>query len=140
MSSKKYDLEEMLRESGHSITKQRVLVFDLLTDQEPMTMYELYDRAKGRLDRASIYRIITLFEKLGIVQRINIGWKYKIELSDKFAEHHHHLTCLHCHKVIPINEHDLETFITNLATGHNFSPIEHQVEVQGYCQSCLRFK
>lgn len=99
-------------------------------------MYELYDLAKGQLDRASLYRIITVFEELGIVQRINIGWKYKIELSDKFAEHHHHLTCLKCHKVIPINEHELESFISNLAGSHEFKPVEHQIELQGYCKDC----
>lgn len=47
-------------------------------------MYELYDLAKGHLDRASLYRIITVFERIGIVRRINIGWKYKIELSVGF--------------------------------------------------------
>jgi Fur family ferric uptake transcriptional regulator len=99
-------------------------------------MYELYDLAKGQLDRASLYRIITVFEKLGIVQRINIGWKYKIELSDKFAEHHHHLTCLKCGRIIPINEDELEAFFEGLAHSHKFKPTEHQVEVQGYCETC----
>jgi Fur family ferric uptake transcriptional regulator len=136
MAAKTNELELILREHRFSVTKQRRLIFDLLTDQEPMTMYELYDRARGRLDRASTYRIVTLFEKLCIVQRINIGWKYKIELSDKFAEHHHHLTCLKCRRVIPISEGELENFIQCLAVTHEFRPIEHQVEVQGYCGGC----
>lgn len=137
--SKKTELETILRRSGYSMTKQRQLIFDILTGQEPLTMHELYERAKGQIDRASVYRIVTLFEQLAIVRRLNIGWKYKIELSDTFAEHHHHLTCLHCHKVIPINERALEAFITNLAADHTFKPVEHQVEIQGYCSSCRAY-
>src|SRR5579884_2302047 len=133
MSQINQDIATILKNNGLSVTKQRLFVFKLLEVREPLTMYELYDLAKGRLDRASLYRIITVFEKLGIVQRINIGWKYKIELSDKFSDHHHHLTCLKCHKVIPISEAELETFISGLATSHKFKPVEHQVEVQGYC-------
>lgn len=136
MSQINYEIATILKLNGLSVTKQRVYVFELLEDKEPLTMYELYDLAKGQLDRASLYRIITVFEKLGIVQRINIGWKYKIELSDKFAEHHHHLTCLKCWKIIPINETELETFVDGLAVSHDFHPTEHQVEVQGYCGTC----
>jgi len=136
MSHHKTDLQTILQENGYSVTRQRLLVFDLLTNQEPMTVYELAERAAGRLDRASIYRIVTVFEQIGVVQRINIGWKYKIELSDKFAEHHHHLTCLQCGNVIPISGEELEGFVSKLATEHEFNVIEHQVELQGYCKQC----
>lgn len=136
MAAKTFELKEILHEHGYSVTAQRLLIFELLNDQEPMAMHELYKRARSQLDRASIYRIVALFEHLGIVRRINIGWKYKVELGDKFAEHHHHLTCLKCHKVVPINEHELEAFITNVALSHRFKPVEHQVEIQGYCESC----
>jgi Fur family ferric uptake transcriptional regulator len=136
MSQINPEIATILRSNGLSITKQRVYVFELLEGRDPLTMNELYDLAKGQLDRATLYRILAVFEELGIVQRINIGWKYKIELSDKFAEHHHHLTCLKCHKVIPINERELEAFISQLANAHDFKPAEHQIEIQGYCQAC----
>jgi Fur family ferric uptake transcriptional regulator len=131
-------LSTLLKDHGYSITSQRLLVFNLLIGQEPMTMHELIDRTNGKIDRASIYRIIGLFDQIGITQRLNIGWKYKIELTDKFAEHHHHLTCLNCHKVIPINKNELEDFIAQLATVQGFTPIDHQVEIQGYCQNCSK--
>jgi Fur family transcriptional regulator, ferric uptake regulator len=136
MKASTNDLEAVLREHGYSITKQRLLIFSLFVDQAPMTMYELYDRAKEQMDRASTYRIVTLFEKLGIVQRINIGWKYKIELSDRFSEHHHHLACTSCGKIIPISEKELEQFIAMVAATHQFIPIAHQVEIQGLCRDC----
>ena len=138
MSQIKQDIATVLKAHGHSVTKQRLFVFELLEGTEPLTMQELYQLAQGKLDRASLYRTIALFEALGIAQRVNIGWKYKIELSDQFAEHHHHLTCLKCHQVIPINEQELEAFISGLAQSYQFKPVEHQVEVQGYCAACIK--
>lgn len=126
----------LLKNHGYSVTDQRLLIFNLLINREPQTMHELIDRANNQIDRASVYRIISLFEQIGITQRLNIGWKYRIELTDKFAQHHHHLTCLNCHRVIPINKDELEDFIAQLATAQKFIPIEHQVEIQGYCSEC----
>ena len=90
----------------------------------------------GNADRASIYRAVGLFERLGIVQRLNTGWKYKLELTDKFADHHHHLTCIRCGRTITMNEDELEQAIEKLAASHHFSPSAHQIEIQGLCERC----
>jgi Fur family ferric uptake transcriptional regulator len=136
MTQTSRDIESFLKENGLSVTRQRLYVFKLLEGSEPLSMHELYVSAKGHLDRASLYRIIATFEELGVVQRINIGWKYKLELSDTFAEHHHHLTCLKCQRIIPINESELEAFIKNVSDTYAFTPSDHQVEIQGYCKNC----
>jgi Fe2+ or Zn2+ uptake regulation protein len=132
------DFRTLLKNHGHSITDQRLLIFNLLLGKEPLTMHELINQTNDQIDRASIYRIIGLFDQIGITQRLNIGWKYRIELTDKFAQHHHHLTCLSCHRVIPINKDELEEFMSQLASAQKFTPIEHQVEIQGYCDKCSR--
>lgn len=135
MASPKEVFVELLKQGDSRITKARLIVFEQLYDQEPLSMHELVQRSKG-VDRASVYRAVELFERLGIAQRLHIGWKYKIELTDRFAAHHHHLTCLGCGKTIPINERDLERVIDELAALHNFTPTAHQIELQGYCTAC----
>jgi Fur family ferric uptake transcriptional regulator len=135
MASPKETFTELLKHGDNRITKARLAVFEQLFNQEPLSMHELVQQTK-EIDRASVYRAIELFEQLGIVQRFHIGWKYKIELTDRFAAHHHHLTCLGCGKTIPINEHDLEHVIAELAAHHNFTPTAHQIELQGYCVTC----
>ena len=127
--------KDLLKKNGHSVTQARLAVFNALLGQEPMSMHGLVAQA-GDIDRASVYRAIELFERLGVIQRINIGWKYKLELTDKFAEHHHHLTCVNCARTISMNENELEELIANLATAHNFKPTTHQIEIQGLCQNC----
>lgn len=125
----------LLKASGHSVTRARMSVFNALLGEEPLSMRQLADKA-GVVDRASVYRAVELFERLGIVQRLNIGWKYKLELTDKFADHHHHLTCTACGRTIAMGETELEKIIKNLAAAHDFTPSTHQIEIQGLCANC----
>jgi len=100
-------------------------------------MHDLAQRSKGVVDRASLYRTVHLFEQLGLVQRIYIGWKYKIELSDIFTHHHHHISCLGCGKVVAMTEEaEIEQLISQLAARHGFTAQSHQLEVRGYCPLC----
>lgn len=135
MSLPKEIFQAMLRDSGNSLTKARLKVFEALLGQEPMSMHELVAAAQG-VDRASVYRAIELFEQLGIAQRLNTGWKYRIELTDKFSDHHHHLTCTMCGQTTTLNEDELERLVTTLASRHGFTPTAHQIELQGICQNC----
>lgn len=136
MDSKNSALLELLRSQGFNLTTQRLIVFNALLDMKPISIAELIIKLKGKLDRASIYRTIDLFTRIGITNRINIGWKYKIELSDKFQAHHHHITCILCHKIIPIHEKELERLFDEVAQKNGFSPIDHQLEIQGCCKEC----
>ena len=131
------DLKALLSRNGYSLTKPRKTVFDLLYDQEPQTMQVLTRRAGSSVNRATVYRTVELFEKLGIVHRLNIGWKYKIELSDVFLDHHHHFYCTNCrntYKLLPNSM--LETMIESLTVKEGYAPRGHQLEVHGLCPNC----
>src|ERR1700759_5537066 len=97
-------LQTTLKDHHQSLTAARVHVFEALQGHEPQTMHPIVEACRGGPDRASVYRAIALFERLGIVQRLQMGWKYKLELSDAFTHHHHHLTCLRCGRIIPLPE------------------------------------
>lgn len=100
-------------------------------------MGQLAKTLAGTVDRASVYRIIALFEQLGIVERLQMGWKYKLELSDAFSAHHHHLTCTNCGAVSSFEEspvilHELKAIADNAG----FSETGHQLEIRGICRLC----
>ncbi len=132
-------LKALLKKNGASLTQPRKIVFELLLDQKPQTMQVLVERAKDRVDRATVYRTMELFEKLGIVQRLNIGWKYKFELSDVFQAHHHHFHCTNCGTTFNIEPSSmLETMIDTVAAKSDFAPRGHQLEIYGLCTDCRR--
>lgn len=130
--------KKILRDHGFSTTKARSHVFGLLlSSPEPQTMNQLINASKNEIDRVSVYRTIELYEKLGIAQRINIGWKYKIELSDAFLDHHHHMTCLECGRIVAIKDHhEFEVMVEKMGQANGFVLKHHQLEMQGYCDQC----
>jgi len=130
-------LHKVLKDNGYSMTKARQFVCELLWDREPQSMHELAEHLNGVIDRASLYRAIGLFERLGIVHRIYIGWKYKVELSDIFSHHHHHISCVSCGKIVAIKEEDeLEELLGKIAKRYSFEAQGHQLEIQGLCEVC----
>ncbi len=134
-------LSETLKNHGYSLTKPRQTVFAALQSGTPRSMRELTLDLSSVIDRASIYRTVALFEELGVVVRVNQGWKYKIELSDIFEPHHHHVTCTNCGKSISFDEPDgLDEILTAIAVDHGFVAENHSLEITGRCASCRSAK
>jgi len=132
-------LKALLKKSGSSLTKPRKIVFDLLLDQKPQSMAVLVGRANDKVDRATVYRTMQLFEEAGIVNRINIGWKYKFELSDVFQGHHHHFHCSNCGTTFSLQPNAmLETMIDTVAAKSGYAPRGHMLEIYGLCSDCQR--
>lgn len=127
----------ILKGNGYSITAPRRAVFESLAAHKSMSMATLYKDVAELCDRASVYRTVELFEKLNIIQRVAIGWKYKIELSDIFQGHHHHAVCLQCERVIDFHEiPELEVTLEQLSRHIDFKITDHSLELQGYCTDC----
>lgn len=132
-------LRKVLEENNSKLTKPRLAIFYLLLKQPPQSLTELITKSNGEVNRVSVYRIIDLFEKLGIVRRVTVGWKYKVELSEIFLDHHHHISCLSCHRVVAIkSDESTEQSINNLASKTSFIATTHQLEFQGYCPKCQK--
>lgn len=132
------DLKALLAKNRSSLTKPRKVIFNLLVGQGPQTMQVLTKRAEGKVDRATVYRTMEIFERLGVVNRLNIGWKYKYELSDVFTEHHHHFYCSACGKSFKLTSNPmLETMVDSITSKEGFTPRGHQLEVYGLCPNCL---
>jgi Fur family transcriptional regulator, ferric uptake regulator len=130
-------LKETLKDGGYSLTNARQQVFNALTDSDTLSMNQLVRKLQHKMDRASVYRTIDLYEKLGIVNRLQIGWKYKLELSQDFADHHHHAACMQCGKVIAFEEaEDLQEQIEQIAKNLHFSVASHSLEIRGLCPTC----
>ena len=139
MSENTQLLKQTLKQQGYSVTKVREVVFAALDHEEPQTMTQLIRRVIPTIDRASAYRTITLFEELGIVQRLQIGWKYKLELSDEFHAHHHHISCIKCGSIVSFHEEEkVEATIAGIAKGQGFRLVNHQLELQGICENCQK--
>jgi Fur family ferric uptake transcriptional regulator len=133
---------QKLKDHRRSDTTARRAVFRVITNHTPapISMNELLRELEGKIDRASAYRAIELFEALGIIKKIYTGWKYKLELGDEFHDHHHHMNCIGCGRIIALQDTKLEQKIATLGDKNHFKIIEHQLEIRGYCEHCKPYR
>lgn len=126
----------VLEISGHSHTQTRLELFNQLLKHSPISAAGLARLCEPSVDRATTYRNLHLFERLGIVKRIWIGFKSKYELSGEFVPHHHHLECSNCKRVMVIEDRRLEELLLQISDANGLEPQDHQVEIIGLCQNC----
>lgn len=128
--------KDLLRDNGNFVTMPRLRLFGNLQTHPALTMKELI-KLTAKHDQVTVYRNVDLFQSLGIINRLRLGWTTKIELSDLFLHHHHHLTCSECGRTWALAEDPLiETQIEKLARIKGFKPLDHQLEIRGLCKDC----
>jgi Fur family ferric uptake transcriptional regulator len=92
------------------------------------------DRPVGR---ASIYRILDELERLGLVQRLQVGQSMaRYEPLRGEHEHHHHLVCDSCGAVMPFTDPELEQAIERLSERVPMRVEEHEIVLHGACDGC----
>lgn len=130
--------KKLLKTSGHFMTKPRMRLFGLLQSYPALTLKELI-RLTNKHDQVTVYRNVELFEQLGIINRLRLGWQTKIELSDVFQHHHHHMSCVNCGKVFVLKDSSvIENEIGRISRASGFKPLDHQLEIRGLCANCQK--
>jgi Fe2+ or Zn2+ uptake regulation protein len=129
---------KILKQRKLRLTGARLALYDFMSEHNrPLSVNKLVASLSAKADRASVYRNIELFEKIGVINKVFTGWKYRIELSEQFRPHHHHLTCQKCGKSIPISLGErMEKAIESFGEKHDFKITGHQIELHGLCKNC----
>lgn len=130
------DFSALLRKSNNRVTQARIKIFKALeNNNQPISVSDLIKECP-EINRSSIYRTLDLFQQLGLINIVAMGFKKRYELAEPFRPHHHHLICQKCGKIIAIDHPELEKLIEQIARSSNFTNIEHHFEIYGYCQKC----
>jgi Fur family ferric uptake transcriptional regulator len=129
-----------LERRGLKLTAERQGVFDeLFARHEHVEADEILVRlrAKGKkISRATIYRTLELLVDSGIVGRVRIGEiGYRYERL-RAGEHHDHLICNECGRVIEFFEPRIESLQDDVCERYGFLPISHSHQMRGICRQC----
>jgi Fur family ferric uptake transcriptional regulator len=131
--------EGFLRGIGVRSTRQRVRVLaELMTESDDVTAQDLYDRFRSRGERlglATVYRTLALLAGSGAIDALS---HHPGELCYRWCgdEHHHHLVCSSCHKVVELGGCELDAWLGRVAADHGFVATGHRLEVAGLCAAC----
>ena len=135
-------VEARLRRIDQRYTPGRRAIVDLLvTVGHPVSIGDIADRLPD-LPRSSAYRHLVDLQSAGVVRRVAANDEFaRFELAEDLTEHHHHLLCVHCGKVIDITpsavfERAISRHLDALADAEGFEPHSHRVDVLGLCASC----
>lgn len=136
----------LLKSKGLKITKQRLLVLEVLAScpGRYLTAEEIYEKIKAdcpKIGLATVYRTIQLLLELHLIDRINLddGFvRYEIgSIEDSgLKHHHHHLICRSCGMIISFQDEFLEKLEMKIAETTGFRVVDHEVKLYGYCQKC----
>ena len=55
-------------------------------------------------------------------------------------QHHHHLVCIKCGRVIEVTSGQIENLQKKLAEQHNFTPTKDTMKIFGICSKCRHSK
>jgi Fur family transcriptional regulator, ferric uptake regulator len=135
-------VEHRLRGIDQRYTTGRRAIIELLVSAgHPVSIGDIADRLPD-LPRSSAYRHLVDLQAAGIVRRVTANDEFtRFELAEDLTEHHHHLLCVNCGKVIDVTlpavfEQDVATAIAQLANAQGFQPHGHRLDVLGLCAAC----
>lgn len=133
--------QRVLTENKRQAGGARRALLQLLDSQScALSALEIEDAlraGKRPVGRASIYRILDELERLGLVQKLQVGQAMaRYEPVRGGDGHHHHLVCDNCGTVTPFTDSELEHAIQELSDRLPMRVAEHEIVLHGACQAC----
>jgi Fur family ferric uptake transcriptional regulator len=130
-----------LQMGGFNRGGARDAVIDLLGEQRcalSAAQIETRLRGEGRpIARASIYRTLDLLVERGLAERVVVGQgEARFEPLEPSGEHHHHLFCGQCGRLVPFDDPGLERAIDGLQDRLGVTVDSHDVLLRGFCGQC----
>lgn len=134
-------VHEVLAGAGLKRGGARERVIDLLAAQPcALSATEIEDalRATGRSPgRASIYRVLDLLVEHDLAERVEVGdGQARFERQHPSGEHHHHLVCEGCGRLIAFDDPGLERAIGKLSDRLGMRISGHDILLRGACERC----
>jgi len=140
MSHQQLDYRARMRESGFRVTPQRQLILDAICEGGGhTTLPDIYARVHAKapdISRATVYRALDFFCKLGLVVAADIGGEHTVyEIAG--ATRHHHLACRKCGKVEQIDLQTMEALFVTVEREQGFKVDMDHIVLLGICKRCL---
>jgi Fe2+ or Zn2+ uptake regulation protein len=135
-------VESRLRRIDQRYTSGRRAMVELLVAQgRPVSISEIGTQLP-EVPRSSAYRHLVDLQNAGVVRRIAASDEFaRFELAEDLTEHHHHLLCVRCGRVIDVTptaafERTVDNMVHQLAAAERFVVTSHDLDVMGYCAAC----
>jgi Fur family ferric uptake transcriptional regulator len=134
---------------GYKITPGREAILNVLSKEEKhLSAEEIYMKVHAlypAIGLTSVYRTLEIMKELGLIYEFDFGdgrSRYELAEGEKGKNHHHHLVCTKCKRVIDYTDFiDQEIKLLKdtereLSKKYEFNITNHLIQFYGLCKKC----
>lgn len=140
MKKEKEIFGDFLKGKDLKLTPERIVILQeisvLKRHFDVESLYITFKNKGLKVSRASIYRTVPLLVECGLLEEIKTIDKHSYYEYIYGKEHHDHLICLGCGKILEFYSEKLERLQDEVCKREKFSGVRHLLEIQGYCRKC----
>ncbi len=128
-----------IKKAGLKVTLPRMKILEILehSDRRHMSAEDIYRillEAGDEIGLATVYRVLTQFEAAGLVVRHHFESGQAVFEINR-GEHHDHLVCVQCGKVVEFMDDVIEQRQSDIAERNGFSLTDHSMILYGDCNN-----
>jgi Fur family ferric uptake transcriptional regulator len=132
---------DVLRESGHKMTPQRMMILTSLRHATGhLTAADIFERVKQEypyVDISTVYRTLTVLKDMRLISETHMGTG-DAAFEWVGSERHHHLICRKCNHVAELDHHYLEGLGAQINHDIGFRADIDHFAIFGLCRGCQR--
>ena len=137
--------EQALRTRGLKSTAQRDDIARVFfATEKHVSIDELYRavrKVSPRVGYATVYRTLKLLKEIGLADERHFDdGQARYEPTEETAQHHDHIICERCGKIVEFNSEELERQQERIARFRGFVVSRHRMELYGICSDCREGK
>ncbi len=136
------ELRKIVKEKGLKYTEQREIILSiLLTADAHLSAEDIHNKIKEKYPKsnigiATVYRALSFLEEVDLITSIAFGSDGK-KYESSAKDHHDHLICTSCGKIVEFFDEDIETRQEKVAKENNFKITGHSMQLYGICKECV---
>jgi Fur family ferric uptake transcriptional regulator len=142
MTEEQQIFHKHIQKAGLKRTAQRDLILDVfLRTEEHMSsedLYRLVQKDDATIGQTTVYRTLKLLTEAGLAREVRFGDGRTYYEHNYKHQHHDHMICTECGKIIEFFSAELEAIQDAMAAKHRFQPTQHSLRILGICVDCRR--
>jgi len=131
-----------IQKRGLKRTTQRDLILDIfLRTEEHLSsedLYRLVQKDDPSIGQTTVYRTLKLLTEAGLAREVRFGDGRTHYEHNYKHEHHDHMICSQCGRIIEFFSAELEAIQDAMAAKHRFEVTQHLLRIIGVCAECRR--
>lgn len=135
-------LQQHIQKKGLRKTVQRDLILEIfLQTEEHLSSEDLYwlvHKKDADIGQTTVYRTLKLLTEAGLAREVRLGDGRTYYEHHYNHEHHDHMVCTECGKVIEFYSPELEAMQDEIAKQYNFKLTHHSMRILGACEECQK--